>query len=177
MIFNSKGTEWQKDAECAKPENKPMVEFFFSSKAEEKYEAKNLCFKCPVRAECLRWALENRQIWGIWGGHDEGGIRRTLSVSWDGQEYRRKRFPQCPFCSARPSKLVTFVVDSPNGGRWSTMKMVRCTACEFTWRSRTSANAVEAYHSQRQEKLDKRTQEREKKKLAAEKAKSKKPKA
>lgn len=173
----SNGLEWQKDAECAKPENRQLVEFFFSSKADEKYQAKNLCFSCPVRQDCLKWALENRQIWGIWGGRDEGDIRRTLSVSWDGQESRRRRFPQCPFCTARPSKLETFMKDVPGGGRWATMKMVRCTSCDFTWRSRTSANAVEAYHAQRNDKLEKQAAERLKKKVAAEAKKAKeKPK-
>jgi hypothetical protein len=33
------------------------------------------------------------------------------------------------------------------------MRLVQCEACDFTWRSRTSANAVDAYHSQREEKL------------------------
>lgn len=176
--YDPKSLDWQIDAECAKKENREMMEFFFSTKAEEKYKAKNLCFSCPVREQCLRWALENRQIWGIWGGRDEGEIRRTLSVSWDGQESRRQRFPQCPFCTARPAKLEAFVKDVPGGGRWATMKMVRCTVCDFTWRSRTSANAVEAYHAQRKEKMEKQAAERLKKKLAADakKAKEKKPK-
>lgn len=169
----SKDLDWQIDAECAKPENEELVEHFFSTKAEEKYQAKNLCFSCPVREDCLKWALENRQIWGIWGGRDEGDIRRTLSVSWDGQESRRQRFPQCPYCTARPSKLETFVKDVPGGGRWATMKMVRCTVCDFTWRSRTSANAVEAYHAQRNDKLEKQAAERAKKKLADEAKKAK----
>lgn len=173
MNWNSKDLSWQVDSECSKPENKHLMEYFFSTKSSEKYEAKNLCFSCPVREQCLRWALENRQIWGIWGGRDEGEIRRTLSVSWDGQEYRRQRFPQCPFCTARPNKLETYVLPVPGGGRWSTMKMVKCNACDFTWRSRTSANAVEAYHAQRNDKLEKQAQEREKKKAAAAKAKEK----
>ena len=165
----SGGLDWQKDSECAKPENSEVADYFFSAVPAEKYQAKNLCFTCPVRSDCLKWALENRQIWGIWGGRDEGDIRRTLSVSWNGQESRRQRFPQCPFCNARPSKLETFVMDVPGGGRWATMKMVRCTSCDFTWRSRTSANAVEAYQAQRTDKLEKQRQERLKKKAEAKK--------
>jgi hypothetical protein len=112
----------------------------------------------------LKWALEHKQIWGIWGGKDEGEIRRTLSVSWNGQESRRQRFPQCPYCNARPNKLKTLVVDVPGGGRWATMRLVQCEACDFTWRSRTSANAVDAYHIQREEKLAKSERDKEKKK-------------
>ncbi len=31
--------------------------------------AKEVCASCPVTAECLDYALETRQIDGIWGGH------------------------------------------------------------------------------------------------------------
>lgn len=34
-------------------------------------EAKMVCQGCPVRQECLRWALENGQDAGVWGGLDE----------------------------------------------------------------------------------------------------------
>ena len=155
---------WQRDSACADPKNEKIRDFFFSSEPAEKYQAKNLCFSCPVRDECLRWALEHKQIWGIWGGKDEGEIRRTLSVSWNGQESRRQRFPQCPYCNARPHRLKTLVVDVPGGSRWATMRLVKCEACDFTWRSRTSANAVDAYHIQREEKLAKSERDKEKKK-------------
>jgi hypothetical protein len=114
-----------------------------------------MCFACPVRWDCLKWALENKEIWGVWGGKDEAEIRRTLSVSHTGQEIRRSRFPNCPYCGARPFKLEVLVAPSPEGGRWATMKLVTCTECDFTWRSRTSANAVTAYHAARRKKLRK----------------------
>jgi hypothetical protein len=47
------------------------------------------------------------------------------------------------------------VADSPEGGRWTTMKLVVCSECEFTWRSRTSANAVNAYHASKAAKKSK----------------------
>lgn len=173
---NPKSLEWQKESACSLKVNEHLQDFFFSTEPNEKYQAKNLCFSCPVRRDCLKWALEHRQIWGIWGGKDEGEIRRTLSVSWNGQESRRQRFPQCPACNARPHKLHTLVVDTPNGGRWTTMRLVKCEACDFTWRSRTSANAVDAYHAQRAEKIEKDRIKKEKaaaKKAAAQSKKSK----
>lgn len=30
--------------------------------------AKRFCNLCPVQEECLEYALETRQQWGIWGG-------------------------------------------------------------------------------------------------------------
>ena len=148
---------WQSEATCAKPSNRYALDWFFSKDFKEKYAAKNMCFTCPVRSQCLQWALEHRQIWGIWGGRDEVDIRRALSVSYNGEETRRRRFPNCPYCTARPSKLETSIEELPNGGRWTTAKVVTCTECGFAWRSRTSANAVEAYKLERSEKSNRKT--------------------
>lgn len=158
---------YQKDAECAKDINKPLMENFFSDDPKEKYAAKNLCFACPVRKDCIKWALESKQIWGVWGGRDENEIRRTLSVNADGDEIRRDRYPQCPYCQARTSRLKSHVVDNPEGGRWMTMRLVECLDCGFLWRSRTSANAVNAYHAERDEKSVRREAKKEKQKLKA----------
>ncbi|MBV7673311.1 WhiB family transcriptional regulator [Streptomyces halstedii] len=40
-------------------------------------EAKAVCRSCPVRQQCLDWALENNQDTGVWGGLGETE-RRTL---------------------------------------------------------------------------------------------------
>ncbi|MFM9702503.1 WhiB family transcriptional regulator [Streptomyces galilaeus] len=34
-------------------------------------QAKAVCRRCPVRAQCLEWALETDQILGVWGGTSE----------------------------------------------------------------------------------------------------------
>lgn len=31
--------------------------------------AKAICRGCPVRDQCLSWALSTGEQWGIWGGH------------------------------------------------------------------------------------------------------------
>jgi len=38
-------------------------------------EAKTVCRRCPVAAECLAWALNSGQDSGIWGGMTEGERR------------------------------------------------------------------------------------------------------
>ncbi|MCF7550232.1 WhiB family transcriptional regulator [Pseudonocardia sp. WMMC193] len=43
--------------------------------------AKTVCRRCPVRTDCLRWALSTRSV-GIWGGtdeHDRTVLRRAGS--------------------------------------------------------------------------------------------------
>jgi hypothetical protein len=40
------------------------------------------------------------------------------------------------------------------------MRLVECLDCGFLWRSRTSANAVNAYHHARQEKVERRAKKK-----------------
>jgi WhiB family redox-sensing transcriptional regulator len=41
-------------------------------------EAKKVCRRCPVRTQCLDWALKTGQDAGVWGGMTEDE-RRDLS--------------------------------------------------------------------------------------------------
>ena len=152
----SKNQDWQIQGECAKKENRSAQDFFFSEEPKEKIIAKSICAACPVRRDCTKWALENNMIWGIWGGKDEQQIRRTLSVNSDGAEIRRDRYPQCLNCGATTRSLEPYIADNPDGGRWTTVRLVRCNECQFVWRSRTSSNAVNAYHNMIADKKAKR---------------------
>ena len=40
--------------------------------------AKSFCARCPVRVECLEYALSTREAHGIWGGLNEMERRRML---------------------------------------------------------------------------------------------------
>ena len=44
---------------------------FFPERGESVKEAKAVCARCPVRAECLEYALEQPGEIGIWGGLSE----------------------------------------------------------------------------------------------------------
>ena len=39
-------------------------------------KAKGICAGCPVRAECLEYAIRNGEHWGVWGGVAERDRRR-----------------------------------------------------------------------------------------------------
>ncbi|MGW7087597.1 WhiB family transcriptional regulator [Streptomyces sp. NPDC054871] len=41
-------------------------------------DAKKVCARCPVMEQCLQWALETRQEYGVWGGYDERERRSIL---------------------------------------------------------------------------------------------------
>ena len=43
-------------------------ELWFAESPRDVEEAKSLCLRCPLQAECLSGALERREPWGVWGG-------------------------------------------------------------------------------------------------------------
>lgn len=44
----------------------------------ERERAVAICHGCPVREECLAYALDTRQMFGIWGGLDERQRRAVV---------------------------------------------------------------------------------------------------
>ena len=63
---------WQERALCAQTD----PEAFFPEKGGPTREAKKVCVSCEVRAECLEYALENDERFGIWGGLSERERRK-----------------------------------------------------------------------------------------------------
>ena len=57
---------WRKDAACATAGRKS--DEWFSEDGQLTRRAKAVCRTCPVQAECLAFAVEERQAWGVWGG-------------------------------------------------------------------------------------------------------------
>jgi len=68
----SAGQAWQDRALCAQTD----PEAFFPEKGGSTREAKRVCRSCEVRAECLEYALEHDERFGIWGGLSERERRR-----------------------------------------------------------------------------------------------------
>ncbi|WP_322645536.1 WhiB family transcriptional regulator [Oerskovia flava] len=63
---------WQERALCAQTD----PEAFFPEKGGSTREAKKVCTGCEVRSECLEYALENDERFGIWGGLSERERRK-----------------------------------------------------------------------------------------------------
>ncbi len=66
-------TEWASHGACAKSDPDAL---FVQGKAQR--EAKVICRGCPVIAECLSDALDNRTEFGVWGGMTERERRALL---------------------------------------------------------------------------------------------------
>ncbi len=65
-------TSWQASALCAQTD----PEAFFPEKGGSTREAKSVCKGCPVKQECLEYALDHDERFGIWGGLSERERRK-----------------------------------------------------------------------------------------------------
>jgi WhiB family redox-sensing transcriptional regulator len=63
---------WQERALCAQTD----PEAFFPEKGGSTRDAKKVCVGCDVRGECLDYALEHDERFGIWGGLSERERRK-----------------------------------------------------------------------------------------------------
>ena len=72
---------WMTEAACSGAD----LNLFFPAPGESATEALTYCRQCPVRTECLNYALDyaHRDLPGIWGGLSENQrnkLRRTRSL-------------------------------------------------------------------------------------------------
>jgi WhiB family redox-sensing transcriptional regulator len=73
---------WQFDASCRGEDSALFFAPNYFERRDEKEgreaRAKAICAGCPVRAECLEYALRTRESHGIWGGLNELERRQLL---------------------------------------------------------------------------------------------------
>lgn len=69
--------EWFDKATCSTTD----PESFFPTKGEQPNSAKRVCSRCPVRRDCLQFALDNAEPYGIWGGLTERERRALRKVA------------------------------------------------------------------------------------------------
>ncbi|GAA2478357.1 MULTISPECIES: WhiB family transcriptional regulator [Actinomycetes] len=68
---------WREHAECRYEDPDLFFPIGSTGPAQVQAErAKTVCERCPVRQECLDWALDTGQGIGIWGGTTELERRR-----------------------------------------------------------------------------------------------------
>lgn len=55
---------WMKDARCSGAK----TDLWFPELGQSTVHAIRVCQECPVKRECLNYALENEILHGVWGG-------------------------------------------------------------------------------------------------------------
>ena len=76
---------WEDRARCLQYD----PEIFFATRARAERRAKSICDRCPVRMECLTFALQSKVEFGVWGGTN-GKERRALLQSPRSNDWRRQ---------------------------------------------------------------------------------------
>jgi WhiB family redox-sensing transcriptional regulator len=59
--------DWMLQGDCARTD----PEAFFPEVGGSTRRAKDICRGCDVQEQCLNYALDNNERWGIWGGTSE----------------------------------------------------------------------------------------------------------
>ena len=75
----AEGVNWRKQALCA---GHPDRGAWFAEDSASSKRAQAVCRACPVREECLAFAVSTRQRDGIWGGmtpYQRRRLRKTQS--------------------------------------------------------------------------------------------------
>lgn len=81
-LANAGLTGWMVNGACKSAD----PDIFFpdergSASAGHTMRAKAVCARCPVRRECLTYALATRQKYGVWGGATEGERRVMVRLN------------------------------------------------------------------------------------------------
>ena len=63
---------------------------FFADRAQLQAEGIAICTTCPVRDDCLTFAVRTGQQHGIWGGQPEWIVRRLISADRAGRPQARR---------------------------------------------------------------------------------------
>lgn len=95
---------WMRDALCLEY----PAQWWYVGPYESGKRAKQVCRRCLVRQECLAFAIEHAERYGIWGGFDHHSFRRL------------HRYRECRLCH-RPipfAEVAALVLGEVEPGRW-----------------------------------------------------------
>nr|WP_281171200.1 WhiB family transcriptional regulator [Glycomyces arizonensis] len=90
--------EWQARALCAQTD----PEAFFPEKGGSTRDAKRICARCEVKENCLQYALEHDERFGIWGGLSERERRKIKRQAREAARRRAERAMPVVVCMPTP---------------------------------------------------------------------------
>lgn len=83
---------WHQHAACRGMD----PDLFFPTRGEDVQQAQAVCRTCPVAEECLGFALQRGEKFGVWGGKSERARRRMRTRLFAARTER-----QCVACGTR----------------------------------------------------------------------------
>ena len=69
--------EWRKMADCRGMD----TDIFFPIKDKDSDQALAICADCMVWIDCLKFAIKNHEVFGVWGGCTEAQRRININLS------------------------------------------------------------------------------------------------
>lgn len=74
----AEGLEWQLKGSCRVLPG--VGDMFFPERPSAAAQGKRVCADCPIKNECLDWAMAHGEPWGTWGGLSEWERAKLLNV-------------------------------------------------------------------------------------------------
>ncbi len=81
-------------------------ELWFSTNAVERADAARQCHSCPLLLDCMRYALEADERYGVWGGVDFEARAIGCGTERGYQIHIRRKEPVCPLCRTAHDEAV-----------------------------------------------------------------------
>jgi len=108
--FDYQPAEWMRHAAC----RHHNTNLWFPERGDPTDQAKNICSTCPVRNDCLNYAIAIPNLVGIWGGlstRERRKHRQTRLFIRHGtptgyNQHRRQGEPACPACRQAHTEAV-----------------------------------------------------------------------
>lgn len=116
---------WRDEAACRREEGEEGPDFH-SEDPTEIATALSICAECPVRKECLSYALNGYERFGVWGGRTETELRRSLAIDQRGAPVERKSKIHCPYCGESDN-----ILELPP---LNTRRQLHCQSCDLIWK-------------------------------------------
>lgn len=114
--------DWVEQASCAGMT--VLLLDFFGKQRVDWGLSKEVCHKCPVRRECLGYALESQTVHGVWGGLDPLELRFALGRDAQGVVWTYTRTDvKCPYCRGATESVELSDVEATR----------KCESCGFSW--------------------------------------------
>jgi len=66
--------KWKSEGVCAQTD----PDAYFPEPGGSSRDAKQTCMVCEVRPQCLQYAIDTEQYWGVWGGVTQNELRRMI---------------------------------------------------------------------------------------------------
>lgn len=88
LRYVTKDLDWQLEANCIGVDSElfiPKDDMRGRSVSKHYDQAKQYCFECPVRAECLAFSIYNDMEFGLWGGFtpkQRKGLHKNVSINY-----------------------------------------------------------------------------------------------